>query len=95
VADVTAQVNQLEGELARRSAAFRVETQPVDITAVQAQLPSNGVLIEYVRYRPLQSSTPQNRWGEDRYAVYLLFPDGRIEAVDLGAAADIDAAFHG
>ncbi|MGF1522621.1 MAG: CHAT domain-containing protein [Leptolyngbyaceae cyanobacterium] len=27
-----------------------------------------------------------------RYAVYLLFPDGRIEAVDLGAAAEIDAA---
>jgi CHAT domain-containing protein len=92
VAEVTAQVNQLEGELARRSAAFRVETQPVDIAVVQAQLPSDGVLIEYVRYQPFNSSTPQNPWGEDRYGVYLLFPDGRIEAVDLGAAANIDAA---
>jgi tetratricopeptide (TPR) repeat protein len=92
VAEVTAQVNQLELELARRSAAFRVETQPVDIAAVQALLPSDGMLIEYVRYRSFDSIAAQNPWGEDRYAVYLLFPDGRIEAVDLGAAADIDAA---
>jgi tetratricopeptide (TPR) repeat protein/CHAT domain-containing protein len=93
VTDVTAQVNQLEAELARRSAAFRVETQPVDIAAVQARLPSDGVLIEYVRYQPYDpTASPQERWGEDRYAVYLLFPDGRIEAMDLGAAADIDVA---
>jgi CHAT domain-containing protein len=93
VADITAQVNQLEGELARRSAVFRVETQPVDIAAVQAELPRDGVLIEYVRYEPFDpTASPQERFGNPRYAVYLLFPDGRIEAVDLGAAADIDAA---
>jgi CHAT domain-containing protein/Tfp pilus assembly protein PilF len=92
VDEITAQVNQLEGELTRRSAAFRVETQPVDIEAVQAQLPSNGGLIEYVRYQPYDPTTPQNRWGDPHYGVYLLFPNGRIEAVDLGAAADIDAA---
>jgi CHAT domain-containing protein len=93
VVEVTAQVNQLEGELARRSAAFRVETQPVDIEAVQAQLPSNGTLVEYIRYRPVDPiASPQERFGDPRYAVYVLFPDGRIEAVDLGAAADIDAA---
>jgi hypothetical protein len=61
VTDITAQVNQLEGELARRSAVFRVETQPVEITAVQAQLPSDGVLIEYVRYRPVDAPTAFHR----------------------------------
>jgi CHAT domain-containing protein/tetratricopeptide (TPR) repeat protein len=86
------EINQLEAELARRSAAFRVEALPVEIAAVQAQLPSNGVLVEYARYRPYDSTAPQNPWGEERYAVYLLFPDGRIEAVDLGPAADIDGA---
>jgi tetratricopeptide (TPR) repeat protein len=93
VADITTQVNQLEGELARRSAVFRVETQPVEITAVQAQLPSDGVLIEYVRYRPVDPTAfQQERFGDPRYAVYLLFPNSRIKAVDLGDAAEIDAA---
>jgi hypothetical protein len=93
VAEVTAQVNQLEGELARRSAVFRVETQPVDITAVQAQLPSNGVLIEYVRYRPVRShSIPAGAFWRSSLCGLSVVPYGRIEAVDLGAAADIDAA---
>ena len=86
------EINQLEAELARRSAVFRVEALPVDIAAVQADIPSNGVLVEYVRYRPFDPTPVQNPWGDERYAVYLLFPDGRIEAVDLGPAADIDGA---
>jgi CHAT domain-containing protein/Tfp pilus assembly protein PilF len=86
------EINQLEAELARRSAAFRVEALPVEIAAVQAEIPTNGVLIEYARYRPFDPTTPQNPWGEDRYAVYLLFPNGRIEAVDLGSADEIDGA---
>jgi tetratricopeptide (TPR) repeat protein/CHAT domain-containing protein len=84
--------SQLESQLARRSVAFRAETQPVEIAAVQAQLPADGVLVEYVRYRPFDATNPQNRWGAERYAAYLLFPDGAIQAVDLGPAADIDAA---
>jgi CHAT domain-containing protein/tetratricopeptide (TPR) repeat protein len=83
--------NQLESQLARRSAAFRAETQPVEIAAVQAQIPTDGVLVEYVRYRPFNPTSPQNRWGAERYAAYLLFPNGEIEAVDLGPASDIDA----
>jgi tetratricopeptide (TPR) repeat protein len=82
--------NQLESQLARRSAAFRAEVQPVEIAAVQAKIPANGVLVEYVRYRPFDAA--ENELGAPRYAAYLLFPDGEIQAVDLGPAADIDAA---
>jgi CHAT domain-containing protein len=42
------------------------------------------------RYFPFDAT--EDAWGDPRYAVYLLFPDGRIEAIDLGAAADIEAA---
>ncbi|MEL7316781.1 MAG: CHAT domain-containing protein [Cyanobacteria bacterium J06559_3] len=91
VAQLETEANQLEATLARRSAAFRAESEPVEIAAVQAQIPANGVLVEYVRYRPFDAAA-ESQWGEARYAAYLLFPDGRIEAVDLGTAAEIDAA---
>jgi CHAT domain-containing protein len=50
------------------------------------------VLVEYSRYQRFDPTATPNPFGEDRYAAYLLFPDGRIEAVDLGPAADIDRA---
>jgi CHAT domain-containing protein len=90
--ELEAEASQLENTLARRSAAFRAETQPIEVAAVAAQLPTNGVLVEYVRYQPFNAQDPQNPWGADRYAAYLLFPNGRIEAVDLGPAAEVDAA---
>ncbi|MFM7219328.1 MAG: tetratricopeptide repeat protein [Nodosilinea sp.] len=94
-AQLEAQVNGFEATLARRSAAFRAETLPVTLAAVQAQIPADGVLVEFTRYRPYsftQATNRSNRWGGDRYAAYLLFPNGRIEAVDLGAAQAIDNA---
>jgi CHAT domain-containing protein len=87
-------VNQLESILARRSAAFRAESTSVVLSAVQSQIPSNGVLVEYVRYQPFNARNPQDSWGNPRYSAYLLFPDGHIEAVDLGNAAEIDAAIQ-
>ena len=91
-AELEAQVNGLEATLARRSAAFRAETLPVTLAAVQAQIPADGVLVEFTRYRPYSFTQATNRWGGDRYAAYLLFPNGRIEAVDLGEAQAIDTA---
>jgi len=84
------QENELAFTLARRSALFRAETTPVEITAVQVQLPSNSALVEYIRYRPFDAEA--NQWQQPRYAAYLLFPDGRIDAIDLGDAAAIDTA---
>ena len=83
----------LEKTLARRSDVFRIETQPVELATVQAQIPVDGVLVEYVRYWPVDvKAEPSDRFGNPRYAAYLLFPDGRIEAIDLGDAATIDTA---
>jgi CHAT domain-containing protein/Flp pilus assembly protein TadD len=94
LARLEAEINQLEADLARRSAIFRAEAEPVDLAAVQAKIPADGVLVEYVRYRPFNPNTAQNPWGEPRYAVYLLFANGDIEAVDLGEATEIDAAIQ-
>uniref|UniRef100_UPI001951A6C2 CHAT domain-containing protein n=1 Tax=Halomicronema sp. CCY15110 TaxID=2767773 RepID=UPI001951A6C2 len=93
LAELEAEAEALEKTLAQRSAVFRAETQPVDIATVQSHIPTDGVLIEYVRYRPFDDQAdPANRWGAPRYAAYLLFPNGRMVAKDLGDAAEIDAA---
>ncbi|MCG8364570.1 MAG: CHAT domain-containing protein [Pseudanabaenales cyanobacterium] len=92
ISELEAEANGLETTLARNSAAFRVETEPVEIAAVQAQLPANGVLVEYVRYRPYDSAA--DRFDASRYAAYLLFPDGGVKAVDLGEAAEIETAIR-
>ena len=48
MARLEAEANQLEADLARRSASFRAEAQPVELAAVQAQIPADGELVEYV-----------------------------------------------
>ncbi|MEM0978685.1 MAG: tetratricopeptide repeat protein [Cyanobacteria bacterium P01_H01_bin.58] len=92
VEELEAEANQLESTLASIATTFHIENQPIGIPAVIAQVPTNSVLVEYVRYHPFNAIMPRNLWRTPRYAAYLLFPDGRIEAVDLGDAAEIDAA---
>ncbi|MEA5449469.1 tetratricopeptide repeat protein [Leptolyngbya sp. CCNP1308] len=93
LAQLETEATDLEKTLAQRSAVFRAETQPVDMATVQAQIPADGMLVEYVRYQPFDAQAgPASTWGDPRYAAYLLFPNGRMEAMDLGDAAKIDAA---
>lgn len=90
LAELDTEANQLESALARRSAAFRVETEPVSLAAVQAQIPANSVLVEYVRYRPYDANNLNNPWEDPHYAAYILLPSGDLRWADLGDAATID-----
>jgi CHAT domain-containing protein len=81
---------QLEDQLSRRSATFRATTAPIDLSTVQSLLPANGVLVEFSRYRVYDPKAAVERFGESRYAAYLLQPDGKITGIDLGAATKID-----
>ena len=92
IAELENKINALETILARRSASFRTQIQPVDIPSVQAALPADSVLLEYVRYSPFYATNTDESWGASRYGVYLLFPDGHIRSFDLGEAATIDQA---
>ncbi len=85
-------VNRLENDLSRRSAEFRVETEPVEIAAVQALLPTNSALVEIVQYRPFDATSRSDQWGAPRYAAYVLHPTGDLQWVELGDAATLDAA---
>ncbi|MGP1385360.1 MAG: tetratricopeptide repeat protein [Thainema sp.] len=92
VADLKSEANQLEVQLSRRSAEFRAETQPITLEAVQAEIPADAVLVEYALYEPFnpRATAQAERWGEPRYAAYILTTQGTIHAIDIGEAAPID-----
>lgn len=101
------QIDAIDVTLARRSAALASEAPPVELADIQAHIPADGVLVEYVRYRPfdpmnsLRFEVDDNRWdegirglGAPRYAAYLLKPSGEVQWADLGDAATIDRALQ-
>ncbi|MEO0868502.1 MAG: CHAT domain-containing protein, partial [Cyanobacteria bacterium J06642_11] len=106
LANLRSEVNRLDNILARRSALLAPPSPTIELDAIQKQIPDNGVLIEYVLYQPFDpaepigdgfsatSGGPAQRFEASRYAAYLFFPDGTIKAVDLGNAAQIDAAIQ-
>ena len=57
----------------------------------QALRPGDA-LLEYVRYR--QYDFRAHEWGAERYGAFVLRHDGRVAAVDLGEANEIDDAVH-
>jgi CHAT domain-containing protein/Flp pilus assembly protein TadD len=85
------EADRLENELSRRSAEFRVETEPVEIEAVQALIPADAALVELVQYRPLNLAG-SGAWGAPRYAAYILHSTGDPQWVDLGDAEAINTA---
>lgn len=89
VDDLKQQINQLENTLALQSAAFRVETEPVTIEAVQVLIPSHAALVELVQYDAYNFE--DSTWQPRRYAAYVLSAQGEVQTIDLGEAAIIDA----
>jgi len=100
--ELTEQGDAIEADLAGRSAPLRSLTAlptPADIVdSVVAALPRDSVLVEVISYRerwlaPGRSSgSPSQVSSRTGYLTLLLFPDGRIRAIDLGSAAPIDSA---
>lgn len=57
----------------------------------QRALPSDMALIEFARYRPYNPRAAiDNRWGQPRYAAYLLLSTGEPQGFDLGTTEEID-----
>lgn len=80
----------LEGEISRRSSAFRTQTLPVTLEAVQVALPPKAALLEFVTFKPTQTAAKSA--APAHYAAYALRAQGPPQMLDLGPAAAIDAA---
>lgn len=68
------------------------QSNAVTIKSVQNALPKDGALIEIVRFRPVQgkATNERNRWGEARYAAFVLKHTDEPAFIDLGDAATIE-----
>jgi CHAT domain-containing protein len=88
------QREQLEGEIARRSAEFRAHSQSVTIDAVRRALPDQTALLEFMSYRPLSPKgiTTKERYGAPRYVVYVIRNQGEIRWRELGGTKEVDGA---
>ncbi|GBL16604.1 photosystem I assembly protein Ycf3 [Microcystis aeruginosa NIES-1211] len=86
--EVTEKAKEIENKIGRRSAEFRSLSQPITLEGIQKLIPADAALVEIVRYQPYN---PKNdSFGNPRYAVYILYPNGDIKAKDLGEAKPID-----
>ncbi|NCT46099.1 MAG: tetratricopeptide repeat protein, partial [Microcystis aeruginosa G11-09] len=89
--EVTEKAKEIEGKIGVRSAEFRSLSQPITLEGIQKLIPADAALVEIVRYQPFNPKVPENqRFGNPRYAVYILYPNGDIKAKDLGEAKPID-----
>jgi CHAT domain-containing protein len=93
--------DELEADLARRSAPMRALTAlPAPefvVERVSDALPGDSVLVEFVAYMDRgilhRAGVPEwRRTAQLRYMALVLFPSGDIRAVNLGAAEPIDSA---
>ena len=88
--NLRAEAEQLEAQLAQRSAEFRVETEPVTIEKLQQLIPEDTVLVEIIQYYPFDAKAQQDeQWGKPHYAAYIISANS-INWVDLGEAEPID-----
>jgi CHAT domain-containing protein/Tfp pilus assembly protein PilF len=85
-------VERLERELNSQSAAFRGHAERPTIAAVQAALPADATLVEFVRYQRFDPRSVDRPWQEARYVAYVLQREGPPRFVALGEAAQIEAA---
>jgi len=91
----SAEKEQLESELARRSASFRreLEVWQVDSRKVSQCLPTGSILVEFMKYnciRP-QGIKPQEE-TEPHYLVVVVNSENEVSTLDLGRAAKIDSS---
>lgn len=86
------EIEQLESELSRKSAIFRRHVEPLTVESVQAALPRNATLVEFLYYQRYEPQVQGREWKESRYIAYVLQCEGPPQWVALGAAGPIKAA---
>jgi CHAT domain-containing protein len=84
---------QLERELARRSAEFQRESKPVDAGQLAASLPAGAALVDLLEYEYL-AEVPQRAvfTAEPRLLAMVVRADRPIVRVELGPLAPIERA---
>jgi CHAT domain-containing protein len=81
----------------KKSAAYRVVSQTIELAAVQKIIPKDARLVEIVNYQPYDPKAPYKInpvLAPRRYAAYVVGSTGDPATIELGEAAAIDAAIE-
>jgi CHAT domain-containing protein len=97
IAALEEKVQKLEMQVAKKSAAYRTVTQPIELAAIQKAMPRDARLVEIVNYQPWDPKQPYTinvKHKPRRYAAYVVGPKGDPSTIELGEAAAIDKAIE-
>ncbi|MFB2920957.1 tetratricopeptide repeat protein [Aerosakkonema funiforme] len=93
LAELEAQCQQLEKQLASQVPEIQLQEQETDRRAVALELPSGSTLVEFVRFRLFDFTAPEKtRWQTAQYVAFILpaqKPDA-VQMIKLGEAEPID-----
>lgn len=92
ITNLQQQADKLENTISQRNIVFRNEFQPIALKDIQEAIPIGTALIEIVLYKPFnpKAKTSKERFGEPRYAAYILWKQGDPKWIDLGQVTTID-----
>ena len=82
-------------ELALYKSLPQLKSKIYSLNDISKEIPEDAVLIEFQKYRPYifidpDQSMDETTWGDAKYQALILFPNNKVESVDLGKAAEID-----
>ena len=94
IRELEAQAEQYEADISQRNDEFRAQSVAVTLEAVQAAIPANAALIEFVSYRHFNAKTTKDdeAYSQPHYIAYILSHNGQIQWKELGEAKPIDQA---
>jgi CHAT domain-containing protein/Tfp pilus assembly protein PilF len=90
ITTLRARIETLEASLSTTSVEFRAQSEPVTVAKIQAALPRDATLVEFVRYQRFDARQAKLS-QEELYVAYLVSSHGPPQWVALGEAAPLDA----
>jgi CHAT domain-containing protein len=100
VAALEEKIQSYEEKIAKKSAAYRVVTMPIELATIQKLIPKDARLVEVVNYQPYDPKATyaqllnMQAYKPRRYVAYIAATTGDPIYVDLGEAAPIEAAIE-
>ncbi|HEU0031801.1 MAG TPA: CHAT domain-containing protein [Kofleriaceae bacterium] len=97
VAALEEQILRLEIQVGKKSAAYRVVSQPIELARIQKMIPKDARLVEIVNFQPGDPKAPYKinpQLPPRRYAAYVVGATGDPSVVDLGPVTAIDEAIE-
>jgi len=83
----------LEAQLIRDSAAFREAAQKVELAQIQAAMPADSVLIDYLQFNRSKRTDVPGRWdSEQALLAIVILPNGPPRMLDLGPVSRLGEA---